>query len=67
MAKEEVKKLYRSRNKQLLGVCAGMAEYMNTDPTVVRIAWVILTLFTGFVPGLLVYVLLGLLIPEEPK
>ena len=60
------KKLYRSTsNKQLAGVCAGLGKYLNVDPTVIRILWVIISLF-GFVPGLIAYIACVLIIPEEP-
>jgi len=59
-------KLYRSRdNKVLLGVCGGLGKYFNTDPTIVRIIWVLLTLVTVGV-GLLGYLIAALVIPEEP-
>ena len=59
-------KLYRSRdNKILLGVCGGLGKYFNTDPTIVRIIWILLTLVTVGV-GLLGYLIAALVIPEEP-
>lgn len=60
----ENKKLLRSRsNRMLAGVCGGVAEYFNIDPTLVRIIYVILT-FAGCA-GLLVYIIMWLIIPEE--
>jgi phage shock protein C len=57
-------RLYRSRtNRQLAGVCAGLAEYLNIDPTFVRIFFVIATLAGG--PGLVLYIVLWLVMPEE--
>jgi phage shock protein C len=59
------KKLYRSRyDKKLAGVCAGLAKYLNMDPTVVRLVWVLISLFAG--AGLLAYIICALVIPEEP-
>ena len=59
------KKLYRSRNdKKLGGVCAGIAKYLNMDVTVIRLLWVLVTLFAG--AGLLAYIVCALVIPEEP-
>lgn len=58
------KKLTRSNNKMIAGVCAGLAEYLNLDPTVVRIAYVLLTFFTVF-SGAIVYLILWLVIPEQ--
>ena len=59
------KKLYRSRyDKKLAGVCGGLAQYLNMDPTVVRLVWFLITLFAG--AGLLAYIICALVIPEEP-
>jgi len=61
------KRLYRSNtDKKLAGVCGGIAEYFDTDPTLVRLAWVIITFITGLVPGLLAYIIAAALIPREP-
>jgi len=49
----------------LAGVFGGLGEYVNLDPTVLRIVWVVLTVFTGFFPGFLIYYLVILIIPEE--
>lgn len=46
------------------GVCAGLAEYMDIDPTVVRVAYVLLTIFTVF-SGVIVYLILMLLLPKD--
>ncbi|MBB2182342.1 PspC domain-containing protein [Lachnospiraceae bacterium MD1] len=59
----EPKKLYRSNtNRMLCGVCAGVAEYINIDPTVVRLLWVIFG-FTGF--GVLAYFIAAIIIPDR--
>lgn len=59
------KKLTKSRNKSLAGVCAGIAEYFNLDPTLVRVAYVLISFCcTGF-PGLLLYIILALIMPEK--
>ena len=59
------KKLYRSKsNRVLLGVCGGMAEYFNIDPTVIRVAWAVTSLF-AFV-GVVAYVVCAFVIPEKP-
>ncbi len=62
---EPMKKLYRSRKRMLGGVCAGLGEYLNIDPTVVRILTVII-MFATFWTAAIVYLALWLLIPEEP-
>ena len=59
------KKLYRSKsNKILVGVCGGVAEYFNIDPTVVRVAWAIGSLFIHV--GILAYIACAFIIPEKP-
>ena len=58
------KKLYRSReNRMLAGVCGGIAEYLEMDPTVIRLIWVILCAFAG--SGVLVYIIAAIIVPEE--
>jgi len=60
------KKLYRSqRHKMIAGVCGGLADYFGIDPTWVRLAFVILALFGGWVIVLL-YIIAGIIIPKEP-
>lgn len=61
------KKLYRSEtDKKLCGVCGGLAEYFNIDPTIIRLIWAIGTLCSiGF--GLLLYLAAALIIPVPPK
>lgn len=59
------KRLYlSSTNKKFLGVCGGLAEYLDADPTIVRLVWVLLTLFTGIVPGTLAYLLAWAVMPR---
>jgi phage shock protein C len=59
------RKLYRSRsNRQLAGVCGGVAKYFNIDPTLVRVLFVVFAVLGG--PGLLAYILLWIIVPEEP-
>ena len=60
------KRLYRSREKrQVAGVCAGVADYLGVDATLVRIAWVLFALAGG--PGLLLYIIMAAIVPEEPE
>ena len=60
------KRLYRSRDDRMIGgVCAGLGEYLGVDPTVVRLLFV-LGAFFGMGSVLLVYLVLLLIIPEEP-
>lgn len=61
------RRLYRSRkDRKIAGVCGGIAEYFDTDPTLVRLIAVLILIFTGFVPMFLVYLLAWIIIPEEP-
>lgn len=60
------KKLYRSKtDKKLAGVCGGLAKYLNMDPTVVRLIWVLLTVFAGV--SIWIYIIAALVMPEEPS
>ncbi|MBQ7540636.1 MAG: PspC domain-containing protein, partial [Bacteroidaceae bacterium] len=52
-------------DKKLSGVCGGLAEYMNVDATIVRLLYVFLTFFTGFFPGIILYVVAALIAPKE--
>lgn len=57
------KRLCRSRsNRTLAGVCGGIAEYYGWDPTLVRVAWIVLTLLGG--SGILLYLIMWLVMPE---
>lgn len=58
------KRLYRSStNYMLCGVCGGIAEYFNIDPTLVRLAWVILSVF-GWGTGIVAYIIAAIIIPK---
>lgn len=59
-----MKKLYRSSNRILAGVCGGIAEYFDVDPTLIRVVYVFLSLFSAGFPGLLLYIILMVLIPN---
>lgn len=59
------KKLYRSEDgKMIAGVCAGIGEYFNIDPTVIRLGFVIFACMGG--SGILAYVLASVIIPAKP-
>ncbi len=61
------KKLYRSStDKMLTGVCGGLGEYFVMDSTVIRLVWALVVVFTGFVPGILVYIVAAVVMPEKP-
>jgi len=57
------RKLRRSHNQFVAGVCAGFAEYMNWDPTLVRVLYVLLSICTTGFPGLLVYIICWAVMP----
>ncbi|HLP58789.1 MAG TPA: PspC domain-containing protein [Candidatus Deferrimicrobium sp.] len=60
-----MKRLYKSRkNKMLTGVCGGIAEYFDVDPVLVRILFIIFTIFGGF--GVLAYIIGAIIIPYSP-
>jgi phage shock protein C len=62
-----MKRLYRSyTDKKLAGICGGLGEYLNVDPTVVRLAAVFGALITAVVPFLVGYVIAWVLVPEAP-
>ena len=59
------KKLVRSNDKWIGGVCGGIAEYFDWDPAVVRLAWVLLTLCTTGFPGFIGYIILWMCMPKQ--
>lgn len=60
------KKLYKSnKNKMLDGVCGGIAEYFNIDPTLVCLGWVVFCALGG--SGVLAYIVAALIIPRDPE
>jgi len=61
----ESRRLYRSRSDRMIsGVAGGLGEYLNIDATIVRLLFVFFALAGG--PGLLVYLVMLLVVPEEP-
>jgi len=60
-----MKKLYRSGNSRILGgVCGGIGEYLDIDPTIIRLLW---ALFAFTIVGLLLYFIAWIIIPRNPK
>ena len=60
------RRLYRSRrDRQLAGVAGGMAEYLEIDPTVVRILWILSIFLGGF--GILLYIIMAFIVPLDPR
>lgn len=61
----EHKKLYRSRtNRMVCGVCGGIAEYFNIDPTIVRLALILVSCF-GWGSGIIAYFIAAVVVPDE--
>lgn len=59
-----MRKLYRSeRNRMVAGVCGGIAEYFNIDPTIVRLGWVAVSLAGG--AGVLAYLIAMFIVPDQ--
>lgn len=60
---DERKRLYKSRNnKMICGVCAGIADYFNIDPSIVRVLWAVLALAAG--TGVLAYIACAIILPR---
>lgn len=61
-------RLYKSeKDKIIAGVLGGLGEYFDTDPTLLRLGFLVVTIFTGFVPGIILYLLATLIIPRKPR
>ena len=61
-----MKKLYKSnRDKKICGVCGGIAEYLNADATLIRLAFVLVSALGG--SGVLAYIVAALVLPEAPQ
>jgi phage shock protein PspC (stress-responsive transcriptional regulator) len=64
--KEKEKILYRSKQNRLVGgICGGIGEYFDIDPTIIRIIFILITLFGG--SGIILYIILWLIIPSDKK
>jgi phage shock protein C len=59
------KKLIRSNNRVIAGVCAGLAEYLGWEITLVRILYVVISILSAAFPGILVYVILWIVMPKQ--
>ena len=62
-----MKRLYLSKEKKMFGVCGGIADYYDIDPALVRVGWIVLTLVTGIVPGIIAYILAAIVVPPAPE
>lgn len=52
-------------NRVIGGVCGGLGEYFDIDATIIRLGWVVVTIFSGIIPGILIYIIALLIIPRE--
>lgn len=65
MADLKTKKILKGKDVKVMGVCSGLAEYFGIDVVVVRLLWIVVTVFTGFVPGIVTYILAAWVMPEK--
>jgi len=62
----ETKRLYRSRtNKIFAEICGELGEYFKIDPVLIRLVWLLVVIFTGFVPGILAYTIAFFVVPAK--
>lgn len=61
-----MKKLYKNnKNKIFAGVIGGIGEYFNIDPVILRLIWISATVFTGFAPGIIAYLISVFVVPDK--
>ena len=61
------KKFYRSNtDKMFAGICGGLGEYFDIDAVLLRLLWLLVVIFTGFVPGVVAYIFAIFIIPKKP-
>ncbi len=66
MNNQPIKRLYRSeQNKVISGICGGLGEYFSVDAVILRLVYLLITIFTGVIPGILVYLLAVLIVPKK--
>lgn len=62
------KRLYKSKgNRVISGVLGGVGEYFNVDPVILRVAYIVISAFAWFVPGIVAYILMTIVIPQRPE
>ncbi|MBQ7469516.1 MAG: PspC domain-containing protein [Pseudobutyrivibrio sp.] len=59
------KRLYKSSNKKICGVCGGIGEYLGVDPTFIRLLWIIFACVAG--SGLLAYIIAAIIMDDDPN
>lgn len=61
-----IKRLYRSNtDKKMAGVGGGLGEYTNIDSMVIRLLWVVITVMTGVLPGIIAYIVAAIMLPVK--
>jgi phage shock protein C len=60
----EYRRLVRTNDRKIAGVCGGIAEFFDLDPTLVRVGYTLLTVFTAF-SGVIAYIIMWIVMPEE--
>ena len=61
-----MKKVYKNNeNKILSGVIGGIGDYFDVDPTILRVFWIVITIFTGFFPAVIAYILAIIIVPTK--
>ena len=62
------KRLFRSvTNKKIAGICGGIAEMMDVDPTIIRLVTIVIALVTGIIPFIIAYIIAWWIVPEQPR
>jgi phage shock protein C len=60
------KRLYKSKKDKLVfGVIGGISDYLSVDSTLLRIIWLVIVSFTGFAPGIITYIVAGIIVPSR--
>lgn len=62
------KHLYKSNtNKVISGVIGGLGEYFDVDPALLRLGWILIVVFTGFIPGIIAYLIGAAVVPNKSR
>jgi phage shock protein C len=59
------KKLTKSKNASISGVLGGLGEMLDIDPVILRVLYILITAFTGFVPGIIAYIIMMVIVPNH--
>lgn len=64
----QIKKLYRSsENKTIAGIVGGVGEYFEIDPILLRLIWLVITIMSGILPAIIVYLIAILIVPKKSE